>query len=230
MFENIKAIIFDCDGTLVHSERLHFEAWKHALQLQGFALTEHLYIQKFIGFCDILLSKMTVGLLGFDRSEIIFKTKNEYYIDKLDTIEPIDSTVTFLKQLIHDKERKGLKLAVASAAPKHEIIQNLQKLHVANNLDAVVSGVDDLTEYSDSEGTNKPKPYIYLKTARLLGLQPNQCMAIEDSRSGISAAVSAGCFAIAVPNEFTKHQDLSHAHLKIESLDSLHFNQESFLL
>lgn len=81
-----------------------------------------------------------------------------------------------------------------------------------------------MAEYKDPEGTNKPKPYVYLKAAKMLGIEPRQCIAIEDSRSGISAAVAAGCITVAVPNDFTKRQDLSHAHFKIESFAGLNFN------
>ena len=81
----------------------------------------------------------------------------------------------------------------------------------------MIVSADDLTEYSDPEGVNKPKPYIYLQAAKLLELRPEQCAAIEDSRTGISSAVSAGCIAVAIPNTYTAQQDLSHAHLKVIS-------------
>jgi len=61
------------------------------------------------------------------------------------------------------------------------------------------------------------KPYIYLKAAKLLCLHPEQCVAIEDSRTGVSSAVSAGCITIAIPNAYTAQQDLSHAHMKVIS-------------
>jgi beta-phosphoglucomutase len=81
----------------------------------------------------------------------------------------------------------------------------------------VIVSADDLSDYKDPEGINKPKPYIYLQAAKLLGLHPKQCAAIEDSRTGISSAVSAGCIAVAIPNAYTAQQDLSHAHLKVIS-------------
>jgi beta-phosphoglucomutase-like phosphatase (HAD superfamily) len=95
------------------------------------------------------------------------------------------------------------------------------------HFDLILSGHDDLKDYFDSEGTNKPKPYIYLHTAKLLGIAPSQCVVIEDSSSGVSAAVDAGCFTIAIPNAFTKQQDLSRVHLRIQSLDKMDI--ENFL-
>lgn len=221
---NIKAVIFDCDGTLVNSEVVHYEAWRYALLNQDFDLTKERYIRDFIGNCDILLSKMSIGLLGFDCSETLLKEKNEFFLSNLRNASPIEPTLKFLKHLIQEKPRLGIKLAVASGARKDEILHNLSNLRIENSFDVILSGVNDLEEYQDLEGTNKPKPYVYEKAARMLGVEPCQCIAIEDSRAGISAAVAAGCIAIAVPNQFTQHQDLSQAHLNIQSLDVLSFN------
>lgn len=163
-------------------------------------------------------------LIGFDYPHKLLKSMHEYYSQhQLEGIPPILHTINFLNHLNQEKERFGLKLAVASGARKVEIIHNLRTLQIANYFDVVLSGFDDLAEYKDSEGTNKPKPYVYLKAANMLGFKPQQCIAIEDSSSGISAAVTAGCITVAVPNDFTKQQDLSHAHFKIESFDGLDF-------
>lgn len=100
---------------------------------------------------------------------------------------------------------------------------NLRNLEIEKYFDLVLSGHDDLDEYKhkDPEGVNKPKPYIYLHAAKLLGVKPYECVVIEDSQSGVVAAENAGCIAVAVPNSFTKNQDLSHAHLKIESFANI---------
>src|SRR5262249_53665661 len=116
------------------------------------------------------------------------------------------------------------KLAVASGARKEEILQNLKSLNIEHYFDVILSGRDDLSEYQDLEGTNKPKPYVYLKVAQELGFKPEECVAIEDSRTGVTSAVKPGCFTIAVPNDYTQQHDLSHAHMKIKSFEGLSIN------
>ena len=91
-------------------------------------------------------------------------------------------------------------MGLASASPKDEILLNLQQHQIEHLFDVIISGKDDLSEYNDPEGVNKPKPYIYLHAAKLLDISPQQCVVIEDSRSGVTAGVDAGCFVIAVPN------------------------------
>jgi beta-phosphoglucomutase-like phosphatase (HAD superfamily) len=132
-------------------------------------------------------------------------------------LPPIAPTVKFLKTLLQEKESLGLKIGVCSAAKKEEILAHLQHLGLEGKLDIVLSGQEDLVGYSDPEGVNKPKPYIYLHAMKLLGVSPSQCVVIEDSAPGVRAGVDAGCFTIAVPNDYTCFHNLSHAHLRIES-------------
>jgi len=218
----IKAIIFDCDGTLVDSDDAHYLAWRHALGNQGYELTTEYYKSNFAGVAELTVSKMAYDLVGFDCSVEVLHDKNEYFYQlQLEGIAPIEATIEFLHHLAQEKERYGLKLAVASGGRKEDVLRSLKNLEIDHLFDVVLSGHDDLQEYDDPQGTNKPKPYIYLKAAKLLGVAPEECIAIEDSRTGVSAAVAAGCITIAVPNQYTLGQDLSDAHFKVESFSGL---------
>jgi beta-phosphoglucomutase-like phosphatase (HAD superfamily) len=225
-YNGIKAIIFDCDGTLVDSEHSHYLAWQYAFQQQGFELDRELY-STFVGKGHLTVLKMAIAFIGFDCTEELSNDKNMYFHKlQMEGIPPIKSTVDFLHLLFQEKKKYGLKLAVASGAKKEEILRNLRNLGIEDYFDVVLSGYDDLGEYQDPEGTNKPKPYVYLKTAKILNLAPEECVAIEDSRTGVSSAVTAGCITIAIPNSYTQQQDLSHADMQIESLAS--FSVEDF--
>lgn len=220
--KSIKAVIFDCDGTLVDSEEFHFLAWQAAFQKQGHFLDKEFYINHFSGVGDFEISKIAINLLGFNCADELLSHKNKCFDDyQAGGITPVTSTVEFVKRLYHQKEQHGLKLAVASGARKEEILQNLKNLHIEHYFDIILSGRDDLCEYEDPEGTNKPKPYVYLKTAKMLGVKPEECIAIEDSRTGVSSAKKAGCFTIAIPNDYTQAHDLSQAHVKINSFADL---------
>ena len=89
------------------------------------------------------------------------------------------------------------------------------------SIDYIVSGHEDLTEYHDPEGVNKPKPYIYLQAAKKLGVTPSECIAIEDSGPGIQSAADAGCYTVAIPTEYTAQHDFSHAHLLLNTLSGI---------
>ncbi|MFA6915389.1 MAG: HAD family phosphatase [Parachlamydiales bacterium] len=225
--QSIKAIIFDCDGTLVDSEDAHLSAWRKAVENRGHVLTFEQCLL-YTGKPATFIAKLIAEAIGHDNSEDILSEKRSHYRElHQQGLPPIQGTVEFLKRLAADKERLNLKLAVASAAPKDEILSNLRHLGIEEHFDIILSGQDDLKEYSDPEGVNKPKPYIYLHTAKLLNVLPSECVVIEDSTTGVLAGMAAGCITIAVPNEFTKMQDLSEASMKIENLSS--FSVDHFL-
>jgi len=222
---NIKAIIFDCDGTLIDNGIGYFLDWQHALQCQGYELNadafwDFMNKNRLVGApgADEVIVQYCCELLGRKCADEILKDKKTFSTALHQTYEfpAIEPTVNFLRALGKEKANLGLKIGLASANTKENIIRVLKRLNVDQYFDVIVSA-DDLSEYSDPEGINKPKPYIYLQAAKLLGLHPEQCAAIEDSRTGISSAVSAGCIAIAIPNAYTAQQDLSHAHLKVIS-------------
>lgn len=223
----IKAIIFDCDGNLVDSESSHFTCWQRALKLWGanLSLEENL---TFMGQSGQKVASLLAAKLGKDCAEELFAQKKGYYLEAVEKgLPPIEGTVHFVRQLIQNREHHGLKLAVASASPQYEIRMNLERLGLLDSFDLILSGHDDLTDYCDPEGVNKPKPYIYLHAAKLLGVLPEECVVIEDSRPGVTAGVAAGCITIAVPNAFSQYQDLSHATLRLETLSG--FTLERFL-
>jgi len=213
----IKAIIFDCDGTLVDSEGSHFFAWRQAVQNWGGDLTPEEYLS-YAGRPGATIARQLAEKIGKNSADELFAQKREYFLEYLHKgLPPIKDTVEFVHRLIKEKEKLDIKLAIASATVKPEIVKNLEYLGIKNAFDVVLSGHEDLNDYHDPEGVNKPKPYIYLHAAKLLGVSPAECIVIEDSMTGVVSGKTAGCITIAVPNVYTRNQDLSDAHLRIES-------------
>lgn len=223
--QQIKAVIFDCDGTLVDSEMLLFEAWKFAMERQGYHLDE-------VEYWNLVNEHSLAGLASGNQilADIISKKLNKecqydllndlelYFAEaKVNGIPPIYATVAFLRELGNRKKELGIKIGLASGNYKRNILYVLKNLEIEHYFDVILSGSEDLSDYSDKEGTNKPKPYVYLEAAKLLGVLPSECVAIEDSRTGVTAAVDAGCITIAVPSIATIQHNLSHAHVILKS-------------
>ncbi len=214
-------IIFDCDGTLIDSEELHFLSWNEALGKRGVALTREEYFS-LSGQSGIYISQKLYKMHALDSAEGIFQDKKiSYHALQKKGIPPIERMVRFVRQLVQKKEELGIKMGIASAATKQEILVNLDQLELTEAFEAIVSGADDLAGYSDPEGVNKPKPYIYLHAAKGLGIQPAECVAFEDSAPGVLAAVRAGLITFAVPNAHTKYQDFSSATYCIGEQDEI---------
>jgi HAD superfamily hydrolase (TIGR01509 family) len=221
----MKGIIFDCDGTLVDSEHAHMVSWRAAVLKRGGDLTQDDYLQ-LAGYPESLISAKLHALTQVDSPEAIAEDKQQEFFKLLQQgIPAMERMVALIRQLIPMKNALNIKLAVASAARKNEVLYHLDRLGIKHAFDAVVSGRDDLFHIHDSEGVNKPKPYIYQHTAELLQLEPSCCMAFEDSGPGVQAAARAGVVAVAVPNAFTLNHDFSPAHHMIGLDETLELEQ-----
>jgi beta-phosphoglucomutase-like phosphatase (HAD superfamily) len=133
--------------------------------------------------------------------------------------------VDFARHLSANKSKLGLSLGLASSASQSEILTNLRQIGLENAFDLVISGSDDLDDYVDAEGKNKPKPYIYIEASKRLNILPEFCLVFEDTTAGVDAAADAGMIPIAVPNQFTLNHDFSKAirvfssHEKLPSIE-----------
>lgn len=226
IYAEIKAIIFDCDGTLVDSEIIQYHSWAHAFGNQGYLLLKEEYVSllhehHLVGLpsANKLVANIGASLIGRDCSKQLLKDMNER-LEELRVLgfPPIEATVAFLHQLAAQKKSLGIKLGVASGAKKEQILKNLRNLDIEKYFDTVVSGSEDVSIYIDLEGTNKPKPYVYMIAAKNLGVMPTECIAIEDSQTGVLSSSTAGCITIAIPNEYTCCQDFSKADFILKSL------------
>lgn len=218
----IKAIIFDLDGVLLDSETNHYHSWKHAVEKFGGSLSTREYSQ-YAGKSGPDMAKLLAEQIHFEYPEKILEEKLKVYFHLLEIngIPPFYSTLDFLHLLAKEKTNRKIYLGIASAAKREEIEYYLKNQNIHHYFDVILSGFDDLAEYNDPEGVNKPKPYVYIHAAKLLSLKTNECVVIEDSFTGISAAVNAGCLTIAAPNEYTQYQDLSLANGRIESFQDM---------
>lgn len=192
-------------------------SWQHACGKQwwDFPLDEY---HLFVGKPSRAIAQVLAERIGKDCAEQILCDKRAHYHHLQNGGHPpIQATINFLRLLAKEKEKRNLKLGLTSAARKEEILLNLRHQGIDHLFDVILSGQDDLGDYHDPDGVNKPKPYIYLQAMKLLGVFPAECIVIEDSASGVKAATTAGCFTIAVPNDFTRYHDLSLAHLQMDS-------------
>lgn len=209
--QGVKAVIFDCDGILVDTEYLKFLAWKEALESQEIAFSIEEYMP-LIGHSSKNILQGIKQAKKIEISDEIIGLKNACYkaLQK-QGVPPIQAMIDFARYLAVNKERLGLSLGLASSAPKDEILINLRQIGLEDAFDLVISGVDDLGDYVDAEGKNKPKPYIYIEASKRLHIPPEFCLVFEDTAAGVNAAADAGMRSIAVPNQFTFNHDFSKA-------------------
>jgi len=213
-----RAILFDCDGTLINTEHAHFLSWEYALKQLGSSLTIDEYATCVGRSEDSSGDILSKKLVGFTKEDLL-RIKREHFLKTpSSSLTPITDTVNFLKNLAENRDKWGIKIGVCSGAPRNRLLSHLKLLEIDHLLDIVLSGCDDLDEYSDPEGVNKPKPYIYQHAMKILEVTPEETIVIEDSDVGALAGVSAGCFTVVIPQEFSKNHNFSNIHFQTDSL------------
>ena len=207
----IKAVIFDMDGVLIDSEPLHFSAIEEVLNKYGIEISDH-YLNKYVG--DTNERAWTKMKDEFDLPENI-----EFYIDQQvestieclwrDDYKPIDGVADLLRVL----KENSYPIGIASSSPPNVIQNIMDRIGIAEFIDKWVSG----NEVKES----KPAPYIYLHAADMLGFEPGECVAIEDSFYGVTAAKAAGLKCIGYKDLKAIEQDLSAADVIVNQMDQV---------
>lgn len=186
----IKGIIFDLDGVICFTDKLHFAAWKQAVEPLGIAFDEETN-DKLRGVSreqslEIILRQNSVTLPA-ERKAAICRVKNEIYKSLLCDMSPAD-VESDVRQTLTELNKLGIKLAVGSSSKNTKFI--LRRLDLTKFFDAVVDGEMILR--------TKPDPEVFLKAAELLCLSPCDCLVVEDAVSGIDAGNAGGFVTVGI--------------------------------
>lgn len=179
-----KAVLFDLDGVLVRSDRLHFLAWKRVADARGWAFDEEvnnlLRGVPRMESLKIILRHNGVSLSDVD-AEKAAAEKNLIFQESIKTLTSKD-LVPGAVRLLEGVRRLGARTAVCSSSRNSPAI--VETLKLTPLLDAVISARDVRKA--------KPDPEIFLAGAMRLGVAPALCVVVEDAQSGIDAALAAG--------------------------------------
>lgn len=205
-------MIFDMDGVIVDSEYTFLESKTQILLDEGID-TDVSYQYQFMGTTFDYMWQYMKKELNLKRDVCDYISDMNHRRDIMiarDGVKPIKGDQAFIHWLFESDYR----LAVASSSPKHEIIRNLKALGLADCFEVMVSGEEVLH--------SKPAPDTYLYAAKLLGVDPELCFAIEDTKNGSQAAKSAGMYVYGFENPDYPVQDLSAADCVITSYKELY--------
>lgn len=185
-----KAVIFDLDGVLCHTDHLHYRAWKQLADRLGIPFDEALNNQlRGVSRMESLDIVLRAGGVEADlpQREQWAAEKNTVYAASLDTLTPQDLEPSVLSTL-QTLRRRGLLLGVGSSSKNAPRI--LERLGLGDFFDTVVSGLDIRN--------SKPDPEVFLRAAKNLGTPPKDCLVVEDAVAGVEAAHRGGMDAAAM--------------------------------
>lgn len=207
----IKGIIFDHDGTLVKSEHEHYKIWRSIVQEYGHDLSEEVYIASYSGVPTVQNAELLIKSFDLPLTvEALCERKKQDMAAFLATGS--FETMPYAKEILARCQALGLKQAIASGAKRAEIDHS----RATHNYDAYCEAFVTYEDVAQS----KPAPDAYILAARLLGLEISECIAVEDSYSGVTSAKAANMYCIAIPNAYSAKQDLSAADIQLPSLEA----------
>lgn len=191
--KTLKAVLFDMDGVICHTNPYHDIAWRKFLERYHIAASDQ-------EFQDHMYGKHNSYILSYffkreiptdERKRLEFEKEALFREIYAEHISPIKGLLEFVDEL----KANGIKTAVGTSAP----IENLELI-------VPYLGLDKRMESLMAEGHvshHKPHPEVYLTSAANVGVEPAECVVFEDSKSGVQAAINAGMKVVGVLTTYT---------------------------
>jgi len=211
----IKAVIFDMDGLLIDSEPFWRKAEIQAFAEAGIHLTDD-DCRETMGYrlnevVELWYSrKPWTGISLLEMETRILSLVSQYILEE-------GKPMPGVEQLIKDCKDNNLKISIASSSPMMLINSVVQVLKM--------EGLFDVLHSAQDEAFGKPHPAVFISAARMLGVEPYECLVFEDSFHGVVAALAAKMPVVAVPDkEMINDKRFNAATLTIKSLDKFDRN------
>lgn len=194
-----KAYIFDMDGTLTDNMHFHHEAWMKFIALKKLGIDAATFerdyhkgtlIEVMARFFPHLTTKEELREVGNEK-EALYRNTYGHLLQPLKGLHP------FLDAL----RRKNIPLGLATMGDQNNLEMTLKQLKITSYFHSTTGG--------DQVEKGKPHPEIFLRAAEKIGVDPQDCLAFEDTQSGIKAAQAAGMQVVGVATQFSEKKLLA---------------------
>lgn len=198
-------MIFDCDGVLVDSEWASAAAWQAALARFDHHIDEETF-DGFVGTTDRALAMAFATQVGAEVKDVLNAAEEEMRHIAARGLASFPDAIGLVGRL-------AVPIGVASNSDRWRLDLVLSSAGIRHLFDVTVAG-DEVVE-------PKPAPDIYLRVSELLGVSPGECIVIEDSPTGVTAARAAGMTVVVVRRGHFANERLIEADRIVDSLDEI---------
>lgn len=207
-----KAIIFDCDGTMFDTEKVSKDAFRYVAKSINLELDDEFFNRIMGTTYDSICKELSKMPLMLEKFPEVARVWEEMIIDKTKVKDALAKDG--LLELLDYLTLNNYKIAVASSSKLPHIERLINHLSKKYHFDAIVPG--------DTIKSSKPAPDIFLKAAEIIGVDPLECIVIEDSVNGVKAAKSANMTSIFIEDEVKfKDQDYKYVDIEFNSLNDV---------
>jgi epoxyqueuosine reductase len=208
---DFKCAIFDLDGVIADTFKLHRQSWGEICARFGYSLSDEEF------------KKIIFGRRGEESAKILFNGKiteeeARYIGIEVDRIfrkiavgnlKTVDGVIEFIRIL----KENGIKIALATSAPDENVELIFSELNLHGLFDVVVTSKD--VKYG------KPAPDIFILAGQKLGCKPRECIVFEDSIAGLIAAKNADMLAVGVETTLDKNELMNYADVSVKNFDEV---------
>ena len=192
-----QAIIFDLDGVICFTDEYHYRAWKVIADKLNApfdrTINNRLRGASRMASLEIILETYTGPKLSEEEKVALATEKNGIFRESLKQMSPADLSDE-VRETLDALRAKGLKLAIGSSSKNTPFI--LKQIGLEGYFDAVSDG--------NNISRSKPDPEVFLKAAEFLGMDPADCLVVEDAVSGAEAG-HAGGMKVACLGDAARH-------------------------
>ncbi len=204
----IQAILFDHDGTLVDSESTHLELWRRAIAPYGGYITDEEYWRLLLGVPAEQNAALLIQLRGLAADAATLVSAKLAHTDRF-LAQGCFAQMPQADRVVRALAAQ-LRLGLVSGSQRRCVEASLRGHGWEALFEQVVTG--------DEVRRNKPHPDSYLRALALMQLEAADCLAIEDTQSGVRAAAAAGLATIAIRNRHSASHDFSAAAVEVPDL------------
>lgn len=189
----IRAVIFDLDGVLVTTDEMHYRGWKQLADEEGIPFdrsrNDRLRGVSRMESLEIVLELAAKPYSPDEKLEMATR-KNGYYRGFLASLTP-DDVLPGAREMLVELRSRGILIAIGSSSKNAPMI--MERVGLTDLVDAIVDG--------NHIKASKPDPEVFLLAAEALGVEPSECVVVEDAAAGVEAARRAGMavFGIGTP-------------------------------
>jgi beta-phosphoglucomutase len=197
---NIKALLFDLNGTMIDDQNFHIDAWHKLINQMGRPMTLEEARPYIYGRNEELIERVFPGKYTVEEKLKIGDDKEAKYREDF---FPYLKLINGLNDFLEEMHASGLVIAIGSAANIPNIDYVLDNCSIRHYFSAIIS--------AESVSNSKPDPEVFIKCAEAIGMKPEECLVFEDVPKGVEAAVRAGMKAVTVtsshsPEEFAEFE------------------------
>lgn len=195
----IKGILLDLDGVITETAEYHYQAWKQLASEIGITIDRQFNeclkgVSRMDSLELILQHEGVAEKYSAEEKAALAERKNRQYVALLQNLTP-DHVLPGIRDFLRDARENGVKLGLASASKNARTI--MDALDLTQSIDFIADA---------AVARSKPAPDIFLLAAEGLGLQPENCIGIEDAAAGIKAIHGAGMKAVGIGDVETLHE------------------------